>query len=272
MLNMLKSIFKIGSLFGVLFILVSLLSFKDYRYDDPVYDFDYKKNQYHDSLYYPGIDSGEIVLHHHSYDFVYDENHEQSKWVFYKLIPSMINGPYERKNDFRKDPLVLSGTAINQDYRGSGYDRGHLMPAADMAWSAQSMSESFFYSNMSPQFPSFNRGVWKRLENRVRKWALECDSMYVFTGPLLNSELNFIGGNHVSIPEYYFKVILRFNNNSKECIGFLMPNQSSKRDLTEFVFSVDYIESKSNIDFFRYLNDSTEERLQKKANTKLWVW
>ena len=125
---------------------------------------------------------------------------------------------------------------------------------------------------MSPQAPSFNRGVWKRLENRVRKWALEYDSLYVITGPVLDSELNFIGTNHISIPEYYFKVVLRFKNESKESIGFLMPNEASKSELIEFAFSIDSIEQVSNIDFFKSLNDSTENQLERDVDTGIWTW
>jgi len=267
---MLKSIFKIGSLFLGLLFLFSLKSLNETN--NAFYQSSHNQIHNADTLYYPGIESNERLIRHGAYQFVYDEDHEQAKWVFYKLTPSMINGPYERRNDFREDPLVLSGTATNDDYRGSGYDRGHLMPAADMAWSAASMSESFFYSNMSPQAPSFNRGVWKRLENRVRKWALEYDSLYVITGPVLDSELNFIGTNHISIPEYYFKVVLRFKNESKESIGFLMPNEASKSELIEFAFSIDSIEQVSNIDFFKSLNDSTENQLEREVDTGIWTW
>ena len=92
----------------------------------------------------------------------------------------MESEEYDRTNDFREDQInVSTGTAYLEDYRGSGYDRGHLAPAEDFEWSAEAMSDSFFMSNMSPQDPSFNRGIWKRLENRVRTWALENDGIYV---------------------------------------------------------------------------------------------
>ena len=230
------------------------------------------KSEIRDTLYYPKIDSGESILHHLYYDFVYDENHEQAKWIFYKLYPSYVVKAYDRKNDFRSDPLVVSGSADDSDYRGSGFDRGHLMPAADMVWSKEALSESFFYSNMSPQHPSFNRGIWKRLESRVRKWVTTSDSLYIITGPKLNMKLNAIGHNEVSIPEYYYKVILKFHRNNMDGIAFLMPNQASKSDLTDFVISIDELEEDLGIDFFHYLDDNLETSIENKSDLTKWFW
>ena len=80
---------------------------------------------------------------------------------------------FKRKNDFRIDPVVKTVSATPADYRNSGYDRGHLCPAGDMAFSEIAMSESFYMSNISPQVPSFNRGIWKTLEQKVRDWSLD---------------------------------------------------------------------------------------------------
>jgi endonuclease G len=91
----------------------------------------------------------------------------------------------KRKDNFRSDPKVKTGSAALSDYKGSGYDRGHLAPAADFKWSATAMSESFYMSNMSPQVPGFNRGIWKNIESTVRNWAVENDEIYIVTGPVL---------------------------------------------------------------------------------------
>lgn len=105
------------------------------------------------------------VFNREGYAFGYSEKYEQPLWVTYKLtdyeLPAM---PVPRTNDFREDPRVLSRTALPEDYKNSGYDRGHLAPAADMGWSKKTMSESFYMSNMSPQVPDFNRGIWMHLE------------------------------------------------------------------------------------------------------------
>ena len=269
MLNTQKSIFK-TRLFILLVLVISIIvafSIEDTHQSVGSSNF---KSALSDTLFYPKIDSVESVIHHLYYDFVYDEQHEQAKWVFYKLYPSYIVKSFERKNDFRSDPSVASGSADHSDYRGSGFDRGHLMPAADMVWSEKALSESFYYSNMSPQHPSFNRGIWKRLESRVRKWLSQADSLYIITGPKLNMRLNTIGHNEVSVPKYYYKVILKFHQNNTDGIAFLMPNQSSKSDLIDYVITIDALEENLDIDFFHNMNDSLQSSIERTYDPSKW--
>lgn len=269
MRNTPKSIFKIVFFVGVSSLTVSFLP----SFQEQFCLSDINSNACkHDSLYYPKIDSGEYIIHHQYYDLVYDEQHEQAKWIFYKLYPVYLNGPYKRKNDFRVDPKVISNSANHNDYRGSGYDRGHLMPAADMTWSEVALSESFYYSNMSPQHPSFNRGVWKRLESKVRSWCAESDSLFVTTGPVFNTIFGVIGPNKVAVPGAYFKVIIRFKQNKKEGIAFLLPNTSSKNLLETFVYSIDSLEKVVGIDFFHHQNEEFQRNTESSMDIAMWDW
>ena len=111
--------------------------------------------------------------HQTGYSLEHNEKTEQSFWVAYELTKEEVSGTVKRKDAFRSDPTISTGSAVLSDYKGSGYDRGHLAPAADMKWSKKVMSESFYMSNMSPQDPSFNRGIWKKLEEKVRDWLLK---------------------------------------------------------------------------------------------------
>jgi endonuclease G len=117
--------------------------------------------------------SGEIIKHSY-YTLAYSEENEQAYWVYYVLTPEEINGTQTRTDDFRPDPAVSTGSASLADYSGSGYDRGHLCPAADMKLNKTSMSETFYLSNMSPQLAGFNRGIWSTVEDQVRNghWNL----------------------------------------------------------------------------------------------------
>ena len=119
----------------------------------------------------PAHTTEDVVIKHEGYIFCYSERYEQSRWVAYQLTRQEVSGKAVRSGSFIEDPLVFTGTANKSDYIGSGYDRGHLAPAGDMRWSKKVMRESFLFSNMSPQHPSFNRGIWKKLENNVRRWA-----------------------------------------------------------------------------------------------------
>ena len=146
--------------------------------------------------------SGEIVKHKY-YTLSYNEVYEQANWVHYKLYPAFLGGSTPRTDSFKPDPLVSTKSAQLSDYKGSGYDRGHLAPAADMKYNSVAMSESFYMSNMSPQNPSFNRGIWKRLESLVRGWG-EKFEIYVSTAGVLGSNnLGAIGKNRVTIPSEY---------------------------------------------------------------------
>lgn len=190
--------------------------------------------------------SGEIVKHKY-YTLSYNEEEEQANWVAYKLTSKMIHGPAERKNNFKADPKVTTGSASLADYKGSGYDRGHLCPAASMKIDQQAMSESFYMSNMSPQVPAFNRGKWKSLEAKVRKLTLKNDSLYVVSGPVFKNIKGEIGHNKVSVPGYYFKVI--YFPRQKKTLAYLMPNRKIEKEIDAFIVPLDSIRSFSNVYF-----------------------
>ena len=173
-----------------------------------------------------------------------------------------------RKNNFRVDKKINKGSATLSDYKNSGYDRGHLAPAADMKNSAISMSESFLFSNISPQVPSFNRGIWKELEALVRDWVDSEGDMYIVTGPILKDSLGTIGDNKVTIPKSFYKVI--YCNQKEKMIGFIIPNKKSNDYLNSYVTTIDYVESITNIDFFSALDDFLEKELESNVNLLAW--
>lgn len=208
----------------------------------------------------------DAIIHHQNYSLGYDEETEQAEWVTYEFTTEEANAPQvKRKNKFRSDPAVLSGSAALRDYKKSGFDRGHLAPAADMAFSRQSMDESFFMSNMSPQVPGFNRGVWKRLETRVRSWAKRED-LVIVTGPIL-SGVKYIGQNHVLVPSYFYKIV--YSPSRGKMIAFALPNKPSNLPLQHFILTVDEIEQITGIDFFVEMHDKFETDLE--GNSSLYI-
>jgi len=236
--------------------------------------FQFTSAQSNDKIEYlelPAFNTSNQIIKHIGYTLSYSEEHEQAKWVAYDLTRQEVYGTIRRTNDFREDPLVTTGSATKADYKGSGYDRGHLAPAADMKWSQKAMSESFFMSNMSPQKPRFNRGIWKKLEGQVRKWAISNDEIYVVTGPILEEGLLTIGINNVSAPGAYFKVILDYKAPEIKAIGFILPNQSSKQPLKTYAVSVDFVEDRTGIDFFYKLPDDIENRLESTFDLSKWA-
>lgn len=218
----------------------------------------------------PTVAIPSAVIKHHTYILEYSEQHEQAKWVVYRLCPAELKTKLKREDNFRPDSLVITGSAVNKDYYKCGYDRGHLKPANDSKTSEIDMSESFFYSNMSPQDPSFNRGIWKSLEEQTQDFAKKNSELWVATGPVLHTGLKQIGENQVSVPEYYYKILLDNKLPEIKAIAFLLPNKDSQQPLETFVVTVDSIEKLTNIDFFPRLDDKTENAIETAKNIELW--
>ena len=218
----------------------------------------------------PSHTSNHQIIEHFAYTLEYNEEYEKAEWVIHLLTKDKVAGSFKRKNNFRPDPKVKTGSASLADYKGSGYDRGHLAPAADMDWSEDAMSESFFMSNMSPQKPRFNHGIWNSLESIVRTWAIENDEIYIVTGPVLSDNLSTIGANKVAIPEYYYKIILDYKEPEIKGIGFVVPNESSEKSLDNYAVTIDSIETLVGIDFFPDLEDNLEENIESTIELNKW--
>ncbi|MDP2336602.1 MAG: DNA/RNA non-specific endonuclease [Bacteroidota bacterium] len=218
---------------------------------------------------YLPIPSKDLVRHAY-YTLSYNEQYEQANWVYYTLTDSMvINGGEERSNSFRMDKLVATGSAKSSDYTKSGYDRGHLCPAADMGFNPVAMEESFLMSNISPQTPDFNRGVWKELETTVREWAIKEHKLVVATGPVFLDNKGSIGKDKVLVPGYFFKIIYDATDEPK-LIAFVLPNAKSDRPLTDFAVTTDEAEKLTGFDFFSQLPDDLETKLESHVELAGW--
>lgn len=212
--------------------------------------------------------SSDEVINHTYYSLGYSEEHEQAAWVYYHLTPPMVSGAASRGDNFRPDPKVSTTSAELSDYVGSGYDRGHLCPAASMSLNAESMSESFYMSNMSPQAPSFNRGRWKQLEELVRSWVVDSIGIHVVSGPIFNDNKGTIGENEVTIPGYYYKAI--YSPAKEKMIGFIMPNEKLSPEVESFVTTVDSIELLTGINFFSSMDETLQDSLESVVCTDSW--
>ena len=215
---------------------------------------------------------GDLVIHEY-YALSYSEEHEQAEWVAYELTRDRLNNNISRRKDnFRPDPKVKTGSADLYDYKRSGYDRGHMVPAGDMGFSNRSMSETFYMSNMSPQVRNFNGGIWRELEENIRDWARRFRHLYIVSGPILTDRLTKkIGDNGVSVPKRYFKVILDVSEPELKGIGYIMPNEVSYESIDNYAVSIDDVEAQTGLDFFsNLLIEEMERELESQADPKLW--
>jgi endonuclease G len=207
------------------------------------------------------------LIEHRYYSLAYSEIHKQASWVCYRLTLEFIKGDAKRKNNFRADPRIESNASELADYKGSGFDRGHLCPAGSMKINQLAMDDSFYLTNMSPQLPSFNRGAWKTLEEQVRKWLVQEDTLYVVTGPILNDSIGVVGFNKITLPAYYYKVIYDPTGVQK-MTAFILPHKKIKEDISLYAVSVDEVEKRTGINFFSQLDDDLENKLE--AEIILW--
>ena len=214
-----------------------------------------------------GENPGDHEIHVYSgFSLCFRNSYKDAEWVSYTLTQEKLIKNARRTNKFIEDKNISTGSAKLSDYKASGYDRGHLAPAADMAWSEQSENESFLMSNMTPQVPQFNRGIWKELESQVRKYAQSLDFLIVATGPVLErqpEEYSAIGQSKVCVPEYFYKVLLAKDKDGNwQSIGFIIPNEKSEQDIFSYKVCVNEVEARCGIDFFSALDDSIEEEVE----------
>ncbi len=233
---------------------------------------------------YPKPIAGDVLVKHAAYILSFVPKYKQARWVAHIITPDIINGTISRTNDFRFDSSIVTGSSEEADYflksiangkiiyDGFGYDRGHLAPSADFRWSQRALSESYFYSNMSPQLPEFNRGGWGDMEDALRGYMYNNKNniLYVVTGPVFSNDMLFIerGKNKLPIPKYFFKAAI--DPNSKKAIGFIMPNAVINLPLTSYAVSIDSIESLTGLNLFNKLPLVLQDSLEKLNNATDW--
>jgi endonuclease G, mitochondrial len=225
------------------------------------------------------------IRHMAAYTLCYRESYEEAEWSAYELTVGELIKDTVRSNDFRPDPGISTGSASLSDYRGSGYDRGHLTPAADMAFNKTAMSESFYLSNMVPQTAGCNRGIWKELEEFVRTETPHTGRIYVISGPVLEhpaAAYKSIGKNNVAVPEYLYKVLLapRYADETDAAtpddaagimaVGFIIPNRDCTGSIWDYAVTVDTVEARTGLDFYSLLDDAAENEAEQSFSRNAW--
>jgi endonuclease G len=225
----------------------------------------------------PAIRKGDEIIKHKNYTLRYEEEYEVPAWVAYKLRGEYTKGIANRAgNLFIPDRKVKDNSALTGDYSNTGYDRGHMLPAADFKCCQELINETFFMSNICPQVPDFNRGIWENIEERVRGWAVRDEEVFVVTGPVLRKGLPTIGRyNNVAVPEYFYKIVLFYQPKSDKkprMIAFLLPNEAlfGKR-MNSYVVSVDEVEKATGLDFFTKLPADIQTKLEANSSWSDWT-
>jgi endonuclease G len=204
----------------------------------------------------PGFQNGreEQIIYHEGYTVSYNTDYKIANWVAYRLTAEEVKSTEARRSDnYMPDPMVKENeTATNDDYRRSGYDRGHLAPAADMKWSVTAMNESFYFTNICPQNKNLNAGIWNDLEIQCRKWAIQYSDILIIAGPVTDEYPQRLGRNRVAIPRGFFKVVYIRHDGQPKGMGFLFDNRAYiNTSFKEMAVPVDSIEKVTGLDFSR---------------------
>ena len=204
--------------------------------------------------YLPTSTTKQIVKHKY-YTLSYNEKFEQAEWVAYELKKEYLKDANYKRPYFIEDPKVTTGSADWRNYKKSGYDKGHLCPAGDMEFNESAYNDTFYTSNISPQNHDFNSGIWNRVEQKTRYWASKYDDIYVVTGGVLKDSDKKIGTEKVSVPKYFYKIVLAKSGNEHKAIAFLVPNEDSNKSIYDFVVPIETVEKMTGIDFFPNLKN-----------------
>ena len=197
----------------------------------------------------------------------YDTINLLPNWVAYELNDYETESVEKRKTHYSKDPYV-SNCPSHVKYKYSGYDRGHLKPAADSKSNNQQMEDCCLMSNITPQTKELNQNIWKDLEYNARALAKKYNSIYIVTGR--SNEFIDSLDSGIMVPSYYWKSVLIYTGNETIIESFSIPNTYSKHDsLSNYFISVDELELKINLDLFLQLPDSIEINVESVQESKL---
>ncbi|HEX2616540.1 MAG TPA: DNA/RNA non-specific endonuclease [Flavobacteriales bacterium] len=224
---------------------------------------------------YPALAAGDQVTVHAGHALVWDDAHHVPKWTAHLVMPDILKGNLARIDTFLPDPDVKGNTALYYDYLNSGYDRGHMVPSADMRWSQEALKATYYYSNISPQAPDLNRGAWAELEDWVRRYVhFANERVYVITGPVLSSGMGLLNKptakDDVSVPPLFFKVLADLDGPEKKGIAFLMKNGLEDHMVITYAVPIDSVEKLTGLDLFPAVDDATEKAIEAMRDPQAW--
>lgn len=217
----------------------------------------------------PAERNGEMILSHTGFTLSYNKANNTPDWAAWHLTSNHCDGDVERSTKFWADPDIPRPYRVEYyEYKGSGYDRGHMCPAGDMKWSEKAMHDCFYMSNMCPQTSELNSGAWNKLEMKCREWAKNEGKLYIVCGPVYdNRRHEQIGIDHaIDVPEGFFKAILSLRPGHEKAIAFYFYNDESRQSYKTATLSVDEAEELTGLDLFAALEDKQEAKLESTNN------
>lgn len=227
--------------------------------------------------YYPGLETvilpdgmPEQIKEYTGFTISFNKENHTPNYVAWELLGEEVAAGVERSNNFWQDPDI-EGCPAHSDYTRSGYDRGHMCPAADQKWSIEAMNDCFVMANMCPQDHSLNAGAWNTLENKERQWAQRDSALMIIAGPIYeDSDTQRIGNIGVRVPSAFFKAFLAPYVEKPRAIAFVYPNMSAPGNMQGYAMSIDDLEEILGYDLFPSLPDEIEIPVEAKYSFTEW--
>ena len=201
----------------------------------------------------------------------FNKDNGTPNYVAWELLGKEVQTDIDRSDNFWQDKDI-EGCPTTKDYTGSGYDRGHMCPAADQKWSEQAMYDCFVMANMCPQDHKLNAGAWNTLEGKERQWAQRDSAVMIIAGPIYTDSDTEIFGktNKVRVPSAFFKVLLAPYVENPRGIAFVYPNMTSPGNMEDYAISIDDLEKQLGYDFFPALPDNIEKKVEATYSFTEW--
>lgn len=228
-------------------------------------------------LHYSGLEVVKLpdgtpsqIKEYNGFTLSFNKDNHTPNYVAWELLGEEIKYDVDRSDNFWQDPEI-EGCPAHSDYTRSGYDRGHMCPAADQKWSAEAMEDCFVMANMCPQVNSLNAGAWLTLENKERQWAQRDSAIMIIAGPIYDpSDTKRIGNIGVRVPSAFFKAFLAPYVAKPRAIAFVYPNMSAPGNMQNYAMSVDDLEEIIGFDLFSSLPDNIENAVEASYSFSEW--
>lgn len=227
--------------------------------------------------HYPGLETVELpeecaaqMKEYIGFTISFNKENRTPNYVAWELLGKETEGDIKRTDKFWTD-TDIEGCPSTKDYTNSGYDRGHMCPAADQKWSAQAMDDCFVMANICPQDHALNAGAWATLENKERQWARRDSAVMIIAGPIYtDADTKRIGNAGVRVPGAFFKVLAAPYLKNPRGIAFVYPNMTSPGNMQDYAMSIDELEEILKYDFFPSLPDDVEKAVESTYSFKEW--
>ncbi len=216
-------------------------------------------------------DTPSQIVKYPGFEISFNPDVHQPNYVVWELTAEESEATGKRESKFAPDPDV-KGCATLNDYRGSGFDRGHMIPAADVKWSDDAMQASHYLTNIVPQDHRLNSGPWASLEGLCRNWACRDSAIIIVCGPVLTDRMPRTIGkdNKIPVPERFFKVVLAPYTTPMHGIAFILNNGYVEGGVQAAATTIDQVEAITGFDFFASLPDSIETEVEQQCQFQKW--